>query len=276
MHIQLQLCPAVCADLRSCCAEASCTWHVSCTPYMHVGGTGLSSLALESPWHHVLHGASSQKHSCRCGRSGGGEIWPSVLLHVHSSMHLASSTCVRLDERALTVLLHAWQPVHTSSERACSTNAAPTACVHKQLNATRVHAHIFLLWFHETSLTANSSSFLARLPHWVLGGRRGAFLWAQRLVLSAEGREGTPVNSAVLCCVPNLQEFPEAYFYHVTEEFADQLHDMDYYVNCCGTETTLQVGLGFKQQKEPAHQRVLRTDLWQRTRLAGACVRACV
>jgi hypothetical protein len=142
VHIQLQLRPAVCADLRSCCAEASCTWHVSCTPYMHVGGTGLSSSALGSPWHHVLHGASSQKHSCRCGRSGGGEIWPSVLLHVHSSMHLTSSTCVRLDGRAPTVLLHAWQPVHTSSERACSTNAAPTACVHKQLNATRVHAHI--------------------------------------------------------------------------------------------------------------------------------------
>lgn len=39
-----------------------------------------------------------------------------------------------------------------------------------------------------------------------------------------------------------LAEFPEAYFYHVTEEYAYLLHDMGYYINCCGTETTLQVG----------------------------------
>jgi lysylphosphatidylglycerol synthetase-like protein (DUF2156 family) len=38
-----------------------------------------------------------------------------------------------------------------------------------------------------------------------------------------------------------LQEFPEAYFYHITEEFADLLHDMGYWINGCGTETTLQV-----------------------------------
>ena len=38
-----------------------------------------------------------------------------------------------------------------------------------------------------------------------------------------------------------LKEYPEAYFYHVTEEYAELLHDLGYYVNCCGTETTLQV-----------------------------------
>jgi lysylphosphatidylglycerol synthetase-like protein (DUF2156 family) len=37
------------------------------------------------------------------------------------------------------------------------------------------------------------------------------------------------------------QEFPKAYFYHITEEFADLLHDMGYWINGCGTETTLQV-----------------------------------
>lgn len=38
-----------------------------------------------------------------------------------------------------------------------------------------------------------------------------------------------------------MREFPEAYFYHITEEFADLLHDMGYWINGCGTETTLQV-----------------------------------
>lgn len=38
-----------------------------------------------------------------------------------------------------------------------------------------------------------------------------------------------------------LQEFPGAYFYHITEDFAGVLHDMGYYINGCGTETTLQV-----------------------------------
>jgi hypothetical protein len=42
-----------------------------------------------------------------------------------------------------------------------------------------------------------------------------------------------------------MQEFPEAYFYHVTEEFADLLSDLGYYINCCGTETTLQVGVSY-------------------------------
>jgi lysylphosphatidylglycerol synthetase-like protein (DUF2156 family) len=40
-----------------------------------------------------------------------------------------------------------------------------------------------------------------------------------------------------------LKEFPHAYFYHITEEYAELLHDMGYWINGCGTETTLQVGL---------------------------------
>jgi hypothetical protein len=40
-----------------------------------------------------------------------------------------------------------------------------------------------------------------------------------------------------------LREFPGAYFYHVTQEFAGVLHDLGYYINGCGTETTLQVGV---------------------------------
>ncbi len=38
-----------------------------------------------------------------------------------------------------------------------------------------------------------------------------------------------------------LKEFPKAYFYHITEEYADLLHDMGYYINSAGSETTLQV-----------------------------------
>jgi lysylphosphatidylglycerol synthetase-like protein (DUF2156 family) len=38
-----------------------------------------------------------------------------------------------------------------------------------------------------------------------------------------------------------LKEFPGAYFYHITEEFAELLHDTGYYINGCGSETTLQV-----------------------------------
>jgi hypothetical protein len=39
-----------------------------------------------------------------------------------------------------------------------------------------------------------------------------------------------------------IQEFPEAYFYHASEKYAALLHDMGYYINDVGAETTLQVG----------------------------------
>ncbi len=38
-----------------------------------------------------------------------------------------------------------------------------------------------------------------------------------------------------------LKEFPEAYFHHITEEFAELLHGLGYYINSAGSETTLQV-----------------------------------
>lgn len=41
-----------------------------------------------------------------------------------------------------------------------------------------------------------------------------------------------------------LKEFPEAYFHHVTEEYADLLHELGYYINSAGSETTLQVRFG--------------------------------
>jgi lysylphosphatidylglycerol synthetase-like protein (DUF2156 family) len=40
-----------------------------------------------------------------------------------------------------------------------------------------------------------------------------------------------------------LQQFPDAYFHHATEEYAQMLHDMGYYINSIGSETTLQVGV---------------------------------
>lgn len=39
-----------------------------------------------------------------------------------------------------------------------------------------------------------------------------------------------------------IQEFPEAYFYHASEKYAALLHDMGYFINDVGAETTLQVG----------------------------------
>jgi hypothetical protein len=48
----------------------------------------------------------------------------------------------------------------------------------------------------------------------------------------------------------------------VTEEFADLLHDLGYYVNCCGTETTLQVGVPYiRGQRRPAHSQELRAHV---------------
>jgi hypothetical protein len=38
-----------------------------------------------------------------------------------------------------------------------------------------------------------------------------------------------------------LKQYPGAFFYHVTKEYAQLLYDIGYYVNDCGTETTLQV-----------------------------------
>mgnify|MGYP001807293144 CR=1 FL=1 len=38
-----------------------------------------------------------------------------------------------------------------------------------------------------------------------------------------------------------LQEFPDAYFYHASEQYASLLHDMGYFINDVGAETTLQV-----------------------------------
>lgn len=42
-----------------------------------------------------------------------------------------------------------------------------------------------------------------------------------------------------------LQEFPEAYFHHITEDFAELLHELGYYINSAGSETTLQVWGGW-------------------------------
>jgi hypothetical protein len=49
-----------------------------------------------------------------------------------------------------------------------------------------------------------------------------------------------------------LEEFPHAYFYHITEDYAELLHDMGYWINGCGTETTLQVGLVCALSVNPA------------------------
>jgi hypothetical protein len=38
-----------------------------------------------------------------------------------------------------------------------------------------------------------------------------------------------------------LKQFPDAYFHHITEEYAELLHDLGYYINSAGSETTLQV-----------------------------------
>jgi hypothetical protein len=42
-------------------------------------------------------------------------------------------------------------------------------------------------------------------------------------------------------CLLLLQEFPDAYFYHASEQYASLLHDMGYFINDVGAETTLQV-----------------------------------
>lgn len=38
-----------------------------------------------------------------------------------------------------------------------------------------------------------------------------------------------------------VKEFPGTYFYHASEEYAKLLHEMGYYLNDVGAETTLQV-----------------------------------
>jgi lysylphosphatidylglycerol synthetase-like protein (DUF2156 family) len=41
-----------------------------------------------------------------------------------------------------------------------------------------------------------------------------------------------------------IHEFPEAYFYHASEKYAALLHDLGYWINDVGAETTLQVRAG--------------------------------
>jgi lysylphosphatidylglycerol synthetase-like protein (DUF2156 family) len=62
-----------------------------------------------------------------------------------------------------------------------------------------------------------------------------------RVVIIGTGEPLAPRSAWRQLTEAFLQEFPKAYFYHITEEFADLLHDMGYWINGCGTETTLQV-----------------------------------
>lgn len=68
-----------------------------------------------------------------------------------------------------------------------------------------------------------------------------------RVVIIGTGEPIAPRDAWRRLTEAFLQEFPEAYFYHITEEFADLLHDMGFWINGCGTETTLQVGVASQQ-----------------------------
>lgn len=63
------------------------------------------------------------------------------------------------------------------------------------------------------------------------------------MVVSAIGDPLAPESQWLYLTDLFLQEFPEAYFYHASEKYAALLHDMGYWINDVGAETTLQVGL---------------------------------
>lgn len=85
-----------------------------------------------------------------------------------------------------------------------------------------------------------------------------------RVVVSAIGDPLAPEGQWLYLTDLFLQEFPEAYFYHASEKYAALLHDMGYFINDVGAETTLQVrldmtqtdcaGFGLQQQQQPLVQ----------------------
>lgn len=62
------------------------------------------------------------------------------------------------------------------------------------------------------------------------------------MVVSAIGDPLAPDNQWVYLTGLFIMEFPEAYFYHASEKYAALLHDLGYWINDVGAETTLQVG----------------------------------
>jgi hypothetical protein len=62
-----------------------------------------------------------------------------------------------------------------------------------------------------------------------------------RVIVVATGEPVAPRASWSHLTQLFLATYPEAYFYHITAEYAQLLHDMGYWINGCGTETTLQV-----------------------------------
>lgn len=61
------------------------------------------------------------------------------------------------------------------------------------------------------------------------------------MVVSAVGDPLAPYSQWPYLTDLFLKEFPQAYFYHASEKYAALLHNMGYYINDVGAETTLQV-----------------------------------